>query len=180
MFHGKVLALTNQCLIIYSTKWAILLNCLLYKVSIEYFYNKVGLVLQTMIKQIFKYYLVIGFLYLPLLANEKIDQCLKRNNCIFNVMGGATSDPTMSFVVLKQTWISFSQQDKDELKNILQAKIIEAKSNPDKFNDLNPKAPIYKKANNNISSIRSYSVILSDTKNNSGVLAFDNEIIKNW
>jgi len=95
-------------------------------------------------------------------------------------MGGATSDPTMSFVILKQTWITFSQQDKNELKTILQAKSMEAKNNPDKFNNLSPKAPIYKKVNNNITNIHSYSVILSGTKNNSGVLMLDNEIMKNW
>ncbi|AOO64802.1 hypothetical protein [Sulfurospirillum halorespirans] len=133
-----------------------------------------------MIKQILKYCLIISVFFLPSLANEKINQCLKNNNCAFIVWGGMTSNTAMSFVVLKQTWITFSQQDKDELKTILQAKIIEAKNNPDKFNNLPPNAPIYKKVNDNISSIRSYSVILSGTKNNSGVLMLDNEIIKNW
>ena len=119
-------------------------------------------------------------LCLPLLANKKIDQCLKKNDCIFIVIGGVSSDPTMSFVVLKQVWISFSQQDKDELKSVLQAKIIEAKNNPDKFNNLNSNSPIYKKVNSNISTIRAYSVILSGIKNNSGALMLDSEILKNW
>lgn len=95
-------------------------------------------------------------------------------------MGGFSSDPTMSFVVLKKSWITFSEKDKNELKSILKSKIDEAKSNPDKYNELSPSAPVYKRVNGNIKTMRSYSVVLSGSKSSSGALMLDNEIMKNW
>jgi len=46
------------------------------------FHNKLELVLQKMIRHTLKYYFMIGFFCLPLLANEKIDQYLTTNNSI--------------------------------------------------------------------------------------------------
>ncbi len=113
-------------------------------------------------------------------ANEKINQCLKQKNCMYTIMGGFSSDPTMTFVVLKKNWISFSAKDKADLKLALKTKIDEARKNPDKYNTLNPSAPVYKRVNNNIRNMHSYSVILSGTKSSSGALMLDNEIMKNW
>lgn len=122
--------------------------------------------------------LVFGILA-QLNANVIIDICLKKHNCDFLVRGSVSPDPMMTFVVLKADWIKFSKQDKNDLRNILKQKIIEAKKNPDKYNTLNPSAPIYNKANQNIVNMSSYSVILSGGKNN-GVLLIDNEILRNF
>jgi hypothetical protein len=112
-------------------------------------------------------------------ANVIIDECLKKHNCDFLVWGFATPDPAMTFVVLQDDWIKFSEQDKNDLRNILKQKIIEAKKNPNKYNTLNPSAPIYNKVNQNIVNMSSYSVILSGGKNN-GALLMDNEILRNF
>lgn len=112
-------------------------------------------------------------------ANSTIDQCLNKQNCKFIVFGSVSDDPKMTFVVLKSAWIKFSDKDKNDLRNILKQKIIDAKRNPDKYNDLYPSAPIYNVANQNIMKISSYSVVLSGKKKN-GALLMDNEILKNF
>lgn len=122
--------------------------------------------------------LALGIL-VQLNASVIIDKCLKKHNCDFLVWGFVTPDPAMTFVVLKTDWIKFSEQDKNDLRNILKQKIIEAKKNPDKYNTLSPSAPIYNKVNQNIVNMSSYSVILSGKKKN-GALLMDDEILINF
>ncbi len=112
-------------------------------------------------------------------TNVIIDKCLEKHNCDFLVWGSVSPDPSMTFVVLQDDWIKFSEQDKNDLRNILKQKMIEAKKNPYKYNTLSPSAPIYNRANQNIMNMSSYSVILSGGKNN-GALLMDNEILRNF
>ena len=131
-------------------------------------------------KDFLKLCVVTSLLVGNLSANEKINQCLKQKNCMYTVIGGFSADPSMAFVVLKKSWMSFSEKDKSDLKQALKIKINEARKNPDKFNGLSPSAPVYERVNSNIRNMHSYSVVLSNTKSSSGALMLDNEIMKNW
>jgi hypothetical protein len=113
-------------------------------------------------------------------GNAKISNCLKTKSCKFIVVGTATEDPKMSFLVLEKIWKSFTTLDRNDLKRVLKAKITEANEKPERYIHLSKKAPSYDRLKRNVENMRSYSVFLSYGKNGKGNLQLDQEILINY
>jgi hypothetical protein len=113
-------------------------------------------------------------------VNTSISRCLLEKKCAFDLRGAATSEPIMSFIVLKEVWASFTDIDKSDLRTILRDKIKLAKSRPELFCTISPSAPFYRRALNNIRETKSYSVILSRGLSPRGELYVDETATVNF
>jgi hypothetical protein len=110
-------------------------------------------------------------------SNQKIDNCLKANECVFQLRGEATANPLMSFIVVEEIWASFSEKDKDDLRALLKKKIEHAKAKPAAYTSVPVSVPFYRKALDDIRNTKSYSVLLSRGQSPSGALYVDKEIL---
>jgi|SoiMethySBSTD1v2_1073268.scaffolds.fasta_scaffold808632_3 hypothetical protein len=68
-------------------------------------------------------------------SNQKIDNCLKTNKCIVQLRGEATANPVMSFIVAEETWATFDEKDKSDVRLLLRQKIEQAKTQPGAYTE---------------------------------------------
>ncbi len=112
--------------------------------------------------------------------SQLINSCLRKKECVFQLRGSATNNPTMTFIVLNSTLELFETEDFDILRQRLKNEIIKARKNPALYSSTSRSAPFHKTELKNIKKTRSYSIIISHGFSDRGYLRIDEEAYINF
>jgi hypothetical protein len=111
--------------------------------------------------------------------SQPIKKCLKNKECLFTVTEASSTDPRMSFLVLRRVWNKFGEKDKADLRATLKEKLRDAREKPEKYVTSSSKSPAYDALLKNIKGMRSYAVSICYSRSD-GSLFPTEEILANY
>ncbi len=103
---------------------------------------------------------------------DPVTECLRTRQCVITVTGALTNTPAMTLVISRSVWSNWSPEQRTAVRAKLGSEALKARSQPERYTDIPPKAPAYRKVLATIQTLDRYTVMVSDTDGRSKPLQF--------
>lgn len=94
---------------------------------------------------------------------DPVTQCMRSHQCTIDVRGAPIGQPTMTLVVARGVWASWTAEERKAARHRLASEAMAARKQPERYTDIPSTAPMYQRAVDAIRKVNEYSIVLSDT-----------------